>query len=248
MDLPSRVTNPLIRKLGGIIPLSEIERAALEALPMQVTTLKTDQDITREGDRPSRCCLILEGFACSYKITVEGKRQILAYHIPGGMPDLQTLYLNALDYSVSTITPCRIGFIQHATLKDLYASCPRITVAFWQKALLDGAVFREWMINNGRREAKSGMAHLLCEMVVRLRAVGLGEDHSTGLPITQSEFADALGLTPAHVNRMLQELRAEGLISPKENVLSVLNWDGLKEVGDFDPAYLLLENGRNIAQ
>ena len=247
MNPPGRVISPLIRKLGSIIPLSEIERAALETLPMQVTTLKTDQDITREGDQPSRCCLILEGFACSYKHTAEGKRQILGFHIPGGMPDLQTLYLNALDYSVSTITPCQVGFIQHTTLKDLYACYPRITVAFWQKALLDGAIFREWMTNNARREAKNRIAHLLCEMVVRLRAIGLVEDHSVSLPITQVEFADALGLTPVHVNRMLQELRAAGLISLKGSVLSVLNWDGLKEVGDFDPAYLHLENGRTLA-
>ena len=91
------------------------------------------------------------------------------------------------------------------------------------------------------------MAHILCEMMVRLRAVGLAQDHTCDLPITQSELADATGLTTVHVNRVLQQLRGAGLITLKGGVLSVLDWDGLKKAGDFDPTYLHLEQEQAAA-
>src|ERR671917_1954212 len=101
--------NPLIRKLESIFTLSDDERQALDDLPIQITTLKENQTIVREGDRPSRACLLLEGFNCTYKVTGSGKRQIMAFHIPGDIPDLQSLHLRVLDNSVCTITPCKMG-------------------------------------------------------------------------------------------------------------------------------------------
>src|ERR671913_2568487 len=139
--------SPLIRKLESIFTLTDYERQALETLPMQVTVIKADQDIVREGDHPSRCCLILDGFACTYKVTAEGRRQIVAFSLPGDIADLQSLHLNVLDNSVATITSCGVGFITHEVLRDLCTAYPRIAAALWRDTLVDASIFREWMTN-----------------------------------------------------------------------------------------------------
>ncbi|MBM1170616.1 Crp/Fnr family transcriptional regulator [Microvirga arabica] len=214
---------------------------------MQVQVIKADQDIVREGDRPSRSCLLLSGFTCVYKITAGGKRQIVSFNIPGDIPDLQSLHLKVLDNSVATISQCRVGFITHDDLRDLCNRYPRITSAFWRETLIEAAIFREWVTNVGRREGVSRMAHVLCELLVRLKAVGLVEDHACDLPITQSEFADALGFTTVHVNRVLQQMRAEGLIVTQGTRLTIPDWDRLKQVGEFDPTYLHLKSDQAAA-
>src|SRR5215212_12200482 len=232
--------NPLIRKIESVFTLTDDERQALETLPMQVVVIKDDQDIVRMGDRPSRSCLILSGFACTYKMTVGGKRQIVSFNLPGDIPDLQSLHLTVLDNSIGTISTCRVGFVTHEVLRDICARYPRLAAAFWRETLIDAAIFREWVMNVGQREGVSRMAHVLCELLVRLRAVDLVEDHVCDLPITQGEFADAMGITPVHVNRVLQQMRAEGLIESKGTQLKIPDWNKLREVGEFDPTYLHL--------
>jgi CRP-like cAMP-binding protein len=239
--------NPMIRKLESIFTLTDDERHALQQLPMQMVAIRADQDIVREGDRPSRSCLLLSGFACTYKMTKDGKRQIVSFNLPGDVPDLQSLHLKVLDNSIGTISPCSVGFITHEALQDICFRFPRIASAFWRETLIDAAIFREWVMNVGRREAYNRMAHVLCELLTRLRAVGLAEDHTCDLPITQGEFADALGVTPVHVNRVFQQLRAERLIEMKGDRLNILDWDRLKEVGEFDPTYLHLESNQAAA-
>jgi CRP-like cAMP-binding protein len=231
----------LIRKLESIFPLSGDGRTALENLPIQVAKFEANQNIVRAGDRPSRCFLIRDGFACSYKTTGEGTRQILNFYISGDIPDLQSLHLNVLDHSISAITPCAIAFIPHQALHDLCERHYRITSALWRETLVDAAIFREWIVNTGKREAYTAMAHLLCEMVVRLRAVGLAQDHHCDLPFTQAELADAVGISTVHANRVIQDLRGAGLITLAKRTLTVLDWDGLKGAGDFDPTYLHLK-------
>jgi CRP-like cAMP-binding protein len=239
--------NPLIRKIESIFPLTDEERQALETLPMQLAVIKDDQDIVREGDRPSRSCLILSGFTATYKITAGGKRQIVTFGIAGDIPDLQSLHLKVLDISISTLTQCQVGFIPHEDLHDLCTRYPRVAAAFWRETLIEGAIFREWVTNVGRREAYNRLAHVLCEMLVRLRAVGLVDGHSCDLPITQGEFADALGITTVHINRVLQQMRADGLIELKGDRLNIPDWDRLKEVGEFDPTYLHLESNQAVS-
>jgi CRP-like cAMP-binding protein len=238
---------PMIRKLESIFTLTDDEREALQQLPMQTVSIKQNQDIVREGDRPSRSCLILSGFACTYKVTAAGKRQIVSFNLPGDVPDLQSLHLKVLDNSVSTISPCTIGFINHDVLRDICHRYPRIASAFWRETLIDAAIFREWVLNVGRREAYTRLAHVLCELVVRLDAVGLVEDHTCNLPITQGEYADAIGVTPVHVNRVLQQLRADGLIELSGDRLNIPDWEKLKEVGEFDAAYLHLDKDQAVA-
>jgi CRP-like cAMP-binding protein len=169
------------------------------------------------------------------------------FSIAGDIPDLQSLHLKTLDISIGTLTPCRVGFITHEDLWRLCMRHPRIAAAFWRETLIEGAIFREWVLNVGRREAYNRMAHVFCEMLVRLRAVGLAEDHACDLPITQAEFADAIGVTTVHVNRVLQEMRANGLIETKGTQLTIPDWETLKRVGDFDPTYLHLKRDQAAA-
>jgi CRP-like cAMP-binding protein len=173
-------------------------------------------------------------------MTAQGKRQIVSFAIAGDIPDLQSLHLKVLDNSISTISQCRVGFITHEDLRGICTRYPRLAAAFWRETLIDASIFREWVMNVGRRDGSNRMAHLLCELLVRLRAVDLVEDHVCDLPITQGEFADALGFTNVHVNRVLQQMRAEGLIETKGTQLKVPDWDRLKQVGEFDPTYLHL--------
>jgi CRP-like cAMP-binding protein len=233
-------TVALIRKLESIAPLAPEEKAALLRLPLRLHAVAADRDVVREGDRPAECCLIVEGFACRYNLTDEGKRQILSFHISGDIPDLQSLHLDVMDHSLGTLVPSRLAFIQHEDLRSLMRSHPRLGDLFWRDTLIDAAVFRQWMVGLGRRSAHTRIAHLLCELLVRLRAVELAEDHAFDLPVTQTELGDALGLSTVHVNRVLQDLRSENLISLRGGTLTVLDWDGLKTAGEFDPAYLHL--------
>jgi CRP-like cAMP-binding protein len=201
----------------------------------------------REGDRPSRSCLLLDGFAATYKMTGDGKRQIMAFHVPGDIPDLQSLQLRVLDNSVATLTACKVGFIQHEVLHDLCRRHPRINDALWRETLINAAIFREWMTNIGRRDAYNRIAHLFCEWIVRLRAVGLVRDRVCDFPMTQNELADATGVSTVHVNRVLQELRGNGLITLKAGTLTILDWEQLKQAGDFDAAYLHLDREQTAA-
>jgi CRP-like cAMP-binding protein len=208
---------------------------------MQIVALRENQDIVRVGDRPSRSCLVLSGFTCTYKMTGDGKRQIHNFHILGDIPDLQSLYLEVLDNSLGTLTPCSVGLITHEALNTLFEHHYRIARAFWRETLIDGAIFREWLTRIGQREAYPRIAHLLCEMMVRLRAVGLANGNSCNWPITQAGIGDALGITTVHVNRVLQAMRADGLIELKGDRLTIPDWDRLKEAGDFEPTYLHLK-------
>ena len=236
------VIAPLIRKLESVFTLTEEERGAIETLPVQEADIKADQDIVREGDRPSRLFVLLEGVTATYKVVGDGKRQIVAFHIPGDAPDLQSLHLKVLDISVGTLTPCRVGFIRHEPIRELCVHFPRIGAALWRNTLIDAAIFREWMTSIGRRPAYTRIAHVMCELVVKFRAVDLAEDHVIPFPITQSELGDALGLSNVHVNRSIQELRANGLVQLKDSKLKVLDWEGLQRDGEFDAGYLHLED------
>jgi CRP-like cAMP-binding protein len=231
----------LLRKLRSISPLSDDETHCLLTVPLSTKSLGPDQDIVREGDRPSECCLLVEGFACRYKLTGDGKRQIFSFHIPGDIPDLQSLHLKVMDHSLMTLTPCKVAFISHQSLTDLIRKCPRVADVMWRDTLIDAAVFREWMMGIGRRSAYTRIAHVLCEVLVKMRAVGLANGHGCELPLTQAELGDALGLSTVHVNRSLQELRGDGLIKLDRGSLNVLNWEGLKKAGEFDPTYLHLD-------
>jgi CRP-like cAMP-binding protein len=198
----------LIRKLESIGPLTGAERDALRHLETTQVGVGTRHDIVREGERPNTLTLVLHGLLCRYKIVADGKRQIMSFHIPGDVPDLPCLVIPVMDHSLCTLAPSQIAVISRAALLDLLAEQPQLARLFWRDTVVDAAIFREWMVGIGRRSAFTRIAHLFCEMIVRMRTVGLSADNTVDLPLTQTDVADALGLSTVHVNRTLQELRA----------------------------------------
>lgn len=231
----------MLRKLESIFTLTSEEEQALLSLPIQVKDLETNRDIVTVGDQPSHCCLIVEGFTCVHKISVEGKRQIIALHVPGDIPDLQSLHLQVLDINISSITRCKLGFIRHADLHRLCEQYPRLAAALWRETLVHASLAREWLLNNGQRSAYARIAHLICELMLRLKAVGLTENESFYMPVTQSELADATGMTPVHVNRVYQALRSDGLISTQRSRMTLPDWEKIQQAGEFDPLYLHIQ-------
>jgi CRP-like cAMP-binding protein len=235
--------NPLILKLQHIGPLSREEERAIEQAIARTRHVAARQDIVSDGESPTDSSLILEGFACRYKLLPEGRRQISSFQIPGDFCDIQSFVLDRMDHSVGTLTPCRIAVIPHKTILQITETYPRIARALWKETLVDAAVYREWLASVGRRSAYRRIAHLLCEVLTRLRAVGLTHNGSAALPVTQADIADSLGLSVVHVNRTLQQLRGEGLITWRNGTLVVHDWERLEEAGEFEPSYLQLKSG-----
>ena len=231
----------LIRKLESSATLSKAERQAVQSLPVRIHNLDARQDIVRDGDQPTHCCLILDGWACRYKMLSQGKRQILSFHIPGDIPDLQSLHIHTMDHSLATLTKAVVALFPHESLRELTARHPGLAAAFWRDTLIDAGIFREWLVSMGRRSAFEHVAHLFCELYLKLQAVGLAGDHRCPLPLTQTDLADALGLTPVHINRVLKEMRGRTLITLRSQMLVIEAWDELLRVSEFDPTYLQLE-------
>lgn len=234
------ITEPLVRRIASVIKISEEEKSAIRELPIRRSEIKADQDVVREGESPTRMFFIAEGMTATYKIVSDSRRQIVGFHLPGDAPDLQSLHLRSLDVSIATITPSTIGFVPHTAILEICDRFPRLTTAFWRHTLVDAAIFREWMANIGQRSAPTRIAHLLCELFVRFRAVGAATADTINFPITQAEIADSMGLSSVHVNRSLMGLRAKGYFVLQDGTLQVLDWEGLQMAGDFSPHYLHL--------
>jgi CRP-like cAMP-binding protein len=232
--------NPLVVKLQTVTELPAEDIAALGAVCTDARDLAPRRNIIREGDRPDHVHLIVEGWAARYKLLPDGSRQITAFLIPGDFCDLHVTILGEMDHSIATIGRARVAFIPRATMEAL-TERPKIARAFWWATLVDEAVLRAWIVNVGRRDAYEAIGHLMCELYVRLRNVGLTTDHSFELPLTQEEIADALGLTPVHVNRVLQRMRAEDLIRLKRSALEILDYGRLEKASGFNPNYLHIE-------
>jgi CRP-like cAMP-binding protein len=229
---------PMLRKLETRAPLGDADRAALLALPYQLQTIERASYFVREGERPEHCCVLLSGYAFRQKITVDGARQILSLHLPGDLVDLQNSLLNLADHNVQAMTRCEIATIPRAEIVALVRERPQVAVAMWIDTLVDASLFREWIVNVGRRDAKARVAHLLCEFARRLGAAGVGDGDCYELPMTQEQLADATGLTPVHVNRTLRELDRSGTIERTNRQIVIRDWAGLRELGDFNENYL----------
>jgi CRP-like cAMP-binding protein len=242
------VENPLVRKLEQFTRLSADDKAALaRAASERVRMVGAREDVIAEGDRPRLVNLILEGWACSYKYLPDGRRQIIAFFLPGDLCDLNLFILSEMDHSIGTITPSKVAEIQPALLDEITMRHPRVTQALWWETLVAGAIQREWTVNVGQRSALERIAHVMCELILRLRAVGLTSGDSCEWPLTQAELADTCGLSPVHVNRTLQELRAAGLISLKGRRLTVPDLEALKDAAMFNTNYLHLgREGRHL--
>jgi CRP-like cAMP-binding protein len=231
----------LIAQLETITDLSKADRDALRALPFRMRTIAERRDLIRENSQPVESCLVVEGMLCRYKMLSNGRRQILSFHFPGDMPDLQSLHLTNMDHSIASITPSKVALIPHEAVRDLARTTPTAAAALAKHGLIDSSISREWVANIGRRTALERVAHLICECFVRQRAIGLAKTSTFELPLTQSEIGDAMGLSNVHVNRTMRELRRLGLIETNGKVHGISDWEMLQETGDFDPAYLHLK-------
>src|ERR1700709_258160 len=206
------MTDHLIRKLAQYGPVAEDERAFLAKASRRLFNFSPNSMIVEEGSSPSDSWLVVQGFAGRVKFLPDGTRQILAFHIPGDFCDLHSFLLQRMDHGIMALTQCVIAKVSHADIGEITERFPRLTRALWWDTAIDAAIHREWMISMGRRSAYEQMAHLLCEMLLRLRIVGLVKGDSYELPITQDQLGDAFGLSGVHVNRMLQALRRGNLI------------------------------------
>jgi CRP-like cAMP-binding protein len=232
----------LICKLESIATLTDEQRAALGELEGEVRQFKRGEDVAREGDRPAVCVTVLSGMLCRYKIRPTGQRQIMAFHTPGDMPDLHSLFIEVMDHSLGAVTRTEVLTISHERMLDFLDRYRDLANVLWRDTLIDAAVFREWTVNVGSRDARIRIAHMLCEVLTRMRAVGLAEGNSCELPLTQEDIGDATGLTNVHVSRTISVLRADGLLELDRGALRVLDWESLTKVGEFDPAYLHLRS------
>lgn len=228
----------LLYKMERLAYMDQSDRDAIRSLPIQLKSAPADHLLVQEGDVATVCCVLLAGYACRYKLTSSGGRQIVSFHMPGDILDLQHLLLSRADHSVQTITEATIAWVPAADLKRLAQERPAIAEALWRDSLIDASIFREWVLNVGRRDAKSRIAHMLCEFAARREAAGLGSAECFELPMTQEEIADATGLTTVHVNRMLHDLGREGVIVREKRKVVISDWQRMRQIADFDPAYL----------
>src|SRR5687768_8849927 len=205
-------------QLGG--PLVEGDREALRSICSETRRVAAGSDIISEGANPEHVHLMLDGWAARYKLLPDGARQITAFLIPGDFCDHHVTLLGEMDHGIATLTRARVAFIPRSRI-DALTDRPSIAKAFWWATLVDEAVLRSWIVNVGRRDAFEAVGHLICELYVRMKNVGLVEGHCFEVPLTQDEIADALGLTPVHVNRVLQRLRADDLISFRQGLLTI---------------------------
>lgn len=240
---------PLVEKLAYRAELSTDDRAAILALPFITKVVERSQFVVRERDLAKHSCLMLSGYSIRSKTTAAGDRQIVAIHMKGEMVDLQNSLLTVADHSVQMLTSGKVAMIPREAVIELTLDRPTVAHAMWIDTLVDGSIFREWLTNVGRRDARTRIAHLLCEFAVRLRIAGLGEDTNYELPMTQEQLADATGLTPVHVNRTIRTLEKERLIErPNARSICIGDWRRLAEVGDFDTNYLHLREDEPFLQ
>jgi CRP-like cAMP-binding protein len=230
--------SPLFAKLGRLAQLNESDLRLLGNLPFATRRVGAGQFLVREGKPTGDCAILLSGFACRHKLAANGGRQIVSFHLAGDLLDLQQLLLDRADHNVETITEAEVALVPKAELRRLARESPRIGAAFWRDTLIDASIFREWVLNVGRRDARTRVAHMLCEFATRCERAGFGSVQSFQMPMTQEQIADATGLTSVHVNRMLRSLETDGALSRSRREIRIRDWEAMRRIADFDPAYL----------
>ena len=219
--------NVLIRKFERLSPLDLEDKALLALATDRPYAVGPHQDIIREGEAPDDVHLIVSGMAYRQKITANGSRQIIAYLLPGDFCDLNVFILDQMDHTITTLSECLVVDIPRDTILRL-TERPAIARALWWATLVDEGTLREALVNIGQRRAEERMAHFLCEMLLRLDAVGLVVDNSFDLPITQQDLANTLGLSAVHINRIVQRLRSRNFVVMGRRRVTILDPAALK--------------------
>jgi CRP-like cAMP-binding protein len=233
--------NALTRRLEEHGPLTDADRAELARLTaLSTRTVPPRRDLIREGDTPASIYLVIEGWACRYRTLRDGRRQIVDFVIPGDLCDLNVFILDHVDHSIGALTSLTVAQIGRDHLHRVATSSPNITTALWWQELVSKSISREWIVNIGQRSAEERVAHLLCEMFLRMESIGMSDGFSCDFPPTQTDIADATGITPVHANRTLQQLRRRGLIILQDRKLTIPDIGSLQAAGLFNPEYLHL--------
>lgn len=230
-----------LMKLRTRDEVSAEEEQAIRAAISEIRDLPADKALVRPGEELHECTLLLEGLMCRYKDLRNGERQVTELHVAGDFADLHSLTLKRLDHHVMTLTPCRVAIFPHERVQAITEQYPHLTRVYWFSTNLDAAIHREWELSLGRRTAIARIAHLFCELQVRLELVGLASEAEYDLPLTQTDLAECTGLTPVHVNRTLKELRADNLVEFRGGRVVIQNREALRAVAEFNPSYLYLE-------
>ncbi len=235
------VLTSMVEKLRLWMPLSVEDQQAILSLPYSLKSLRAHEFIVREDDKPTHSCLLLSGYAYRHKVAGNGGRQIFSIHMKGDVVDLHNSILRRADHNVQAFTAIEVALIPVGAIRNIAASHPQVGQAMWYETLVDAAIFREWTLNVGRRDARTRTAHLLCEFSIRLAVAGLGDEGSYELPMTQEQLGDALALTSIHVNRTLKALERDGFIERTKRVIRIVDFKRLARIGDFNPRYLHLD-------
>lgn len=229
---------PLFRRWERKVALSDASKQAFARLPWAMRSFARENYLVREGEPATVCMLLIDGYAYRQKLVSDGARQIISFHIPGEFVDIQNGMLEVADHNVQSLGRSTVAAVSAEALTNLMAKDPDVRRAVWLDSLIDASVFREWVVNVGRRDARARIAHLFCELALRLDSSRVADGSMFDFPLTQEQIADATGLTAVHTNRVLQSLRKDGLISLAANRLTILDWKSLADVGDFSERYL----------
>lgn len=228
---------PYLERLATHSLLDHQQREAILQLPFRHVVVPANNDFVQPGDASLYCCFVSDGLVGRYQSDRTGERQISALYIPGDMSNLPSAIRPGDVGSLTTLSDTVILQISHVALLQLAADHPPIKDALWRDCLLDAAVLMDWLFNVGRRSALARIAHLFCEMSVRY-ARGRRHLDLYSFPVTQLQLADIVAITPVHTNRMLKVLRERELVTIRNGMVSILDWDGLVRAGEFDAGYV----------
>ncbi len=232
------MTNAFVERLRGYAPMRDEDVALVLDVSRNIREHRAGHHLIREGDKPDPVFVVLEGWACRYKILPDGGRQILAFMLPGDFCDIHISVLEEMDHSIVTLTKAKVASLPRMQMEALVEATPALRRAFWWSQLVDQGVLRAWIVSMGRRKSEERVAHLMCELYIRMRNIGLATDDRCELPLTQIVLADALGLTPVHVNRVLRRLRLARVMELRDGSLNVLDPARLAKIAGFDDNYL----------
>jgi CRP-like cAMP-binding protein len=232
---------PFVNRLTSRSVLSVEEQNAVLQLGGHAEQVSSNRDFVPLGSQVDHVCLVVAGIVGRFDQNGEGTRQITAMHIPGDICDLHSVVQPLATSALQALSVATILRVPHSAIRAAAAHYPALAEAFWRDCTVDAAILAEWVVNVGRRDAKTRIAHLLCEMASRLHADSGANDFVFDLPVSQNQLADATALTAVHVNRTLQSLRADGLVEWHQRVIRLPRWDALVDRAEFDPAYLQMQ-------
>lgn len=221
--------------------LSDEEFAAISRMVESGEMQDVEGDFVQPGSQNETACLVVEGLVGRFAQQPDGARHIVALHIPGDMADLHSTVASTITWALRAMTPGKILRVRHERILEVANRYPAVAVAFWRDCVVDMTIISQSVVNIARKDAMARVAHILCEMMLRYRVNGDVSGNRFPFPITQADMADALGLTPIHLNRVLQRLKEEGLATKDRGTVTIHDWDQLVEIATFDPGYLQLE-------